>query len=150
VGRTIFFPQLDPEAQASNFLSVVARLAPGDLPPALDVEVSGEQSPSAIEAVVQQWLDVVQRNLGRTPVIYTSASFWNTALGGTDAFANNPLWVAHYTSNPSPNIPSGFSDHVFWQYSKSGSVPGIAGDVDMDWFKGSLADLNQLAGLESS
>jgi lysozyme len=142
-----FYPQLDPRAQASNFLSVVTQLSAGDLPPALDVEVSGGQSPSNIAAAMQQWLDNVQQSLGRTPIIYTSASFWNTSLGGTAAFAGYPLWVAEYTSKPSPNIPVGFSNYAFWQYSQSGSVPGIAGNVDMDWFQGSPGDLNQLAGL---
>jgi len=142
-----FYPQLDAQAQASNFLSVVTQLTAGDLPPVLDVEVSGEQSPSDIATAMQQWLDNVQQNLGRTPVIYASTSFWNTALGGTAAFSGYPLWVAEYTSNPSPKIPAGFVDYVFWQYSQSGSVPGIAGNVDLDWFQGSPADLNQLAGL---
>jgi lysozyme len=131
-----FYPQLNAQAQASNFPSVVTQLTAGDLPPVLDVELSGEQSPSNIAAAMQQWLDNVQQSLGRTPIIYTSASFWNTALGGTAAFAGYPLWVAEYTSNPSPNIPAGFSNYAFWQYSQSGSVPGIAGNVDMTGFRG--------------
>jgi lysozyme len=144
-----FYPQIDAQAQAANFLSVVTQLGPGDLPPTLDVEVSGEQSPAAIAAGIQQWLDTVEQELGRTPIIYTAASFWNTALGGSAAFSDYPLWVAHYTSNPSPNVPKGFSDYLFWQYSESGSVPGISGNVDMDWFKGSSSDLAQLANVGS-
>ena len=145
-----FYPQLDAQAQAANFLSVVTQLNAGDLPPVLDVEVSGEQSPSAIAAAMQQWLDAVQQSLGRTPMIYTAAGFWNTALGGTTSFASYPLWVAEYTGNSSPRLPTGFSNYVFWQYSQSGSVPGIASNVDLDQFNGSLSDLNQLAGLGSN
>jgi lysozyme len=140
-----FYPQLDAQAQASNFLSVVTQLNAGDLPPVLDVEVSGEQSPSVIATAMQQWLDAVQQNLGCTPIIYTAAGFWNSALGGTTSFAAYPLWVAEYTGNSSPLLPTGFSDYVFWQYSESGSVPGIAGNSDLDQFNGSLAALNQLA-----
>jgi lysozyme len=140
-----FYPQLDAQAQASNFLSVVTQLNAGDLPPVLDVEVSGEQSPSAIAAALQQWLDAVQQKLACTPMIYTAAGFWNTALGGTTSFSSYPLWVAEYTGNSSPRLPTGFTDYVFWQYSQSGSVPGIASNVDMDQFNGSLSDLNQLA-----
>jgi lysozyme len=142
-----FYPHLDAQAQASNFLAVVNHLNAGDLPPALDVEISGEQSPSVIAAAMQQWLDSVQQSLGRPPVIYTSASFWNTALGGTAVFSGYPLWVAEYTGNPVPRIPKGFSDYVFWQYSESGSVRGISGNVDTDWFNGTADDLNRLAGL---
>jgi len=140
-----FYPQLDVQAQASNFLSVVTQLNAGDLPPVLDVEVTGEQGASAIAAAMQQWLNAVQQNLGRAPIIYTASGFWNTALGGTTSFAAYPLWVAEYTGNSSPRLPNGFADYVFWQYSESGSVPGIAGNVDLDQFNGSLADLNQLA-----
>jgi len=142
-----FYPQLNAQAQASNFLSVVTQLNAGDLPPVLDVEVSGEQTPSVIAAAMQQWLDAVQQNLGRTPMIYTAAGFWNTALGGTTSFASYPLWVAEYTGNSSPRLPTGFTDYLFWQYSQSGSVPGIAGNVDTDQFNGSLSDLNQMAGV---
>lgn len=138
------------QEQAENFLRVVRELAPGDLPPALDVEESGEQTASALAAAIQQWLEAVQQRLGRTPVIYTSASFWNAALGGTTAFAGYPLWVAHYTSNALPNMPAGFSNFVFWQYSDAGNVAGITGKVDLDWFQGSMAELRQLAGLAGS
>ncbi len=142
-----FYPQLDPQAQASNFLSVVTRLNPGDLPPVLDVEVSGEQNSIAIAAAIEQWIDAVQQKLACTPIIYTAAGFWNTALGGTTNFTSYRLWVAEYTGNSSPILPAGFTDYVFWQYSESGSVPGVTGNVDMDQFNGSLSDLNQLAGL---
>ncbi|HEX8815308.1 MAG TPA: GH25 family lysozyme, partial [Terriglobales bacterium] len=129
-----FYPQLDPAAQASNFLSVVTQLNPGDLPPVLDVEISGEQSPQAIAAAMQQWLDAVEEALGRTPIIYTAPGFWNVALSGVTTLSGYPLWVAEYTTSPAPIIPNGFSSYVFWQYSQSGSVSGISGSVDMDWF----------------
>jgi lysozyme len=141
-----FHPELDASSQATNFLSLVSRLTPDDLTPAIDVEVDDGQSASAITVAVQAWLDKVEQQLGRTPLIYTSASFWNTRLGATDAFARYPLWVAHYTNRAAPNIPQGFSDYTFWQYSESGTVSGISGNVDMDRFQGTIDDLNHMAG----
>lgn len=38
-------------------------------------------------------------------------------------------WVARYSSNP----PSYVSDYGIWQYSSKGSVPGIRGNVDLDY-----------------
>ena len=140
-----FYPQLDPQAQAANFLSVVTQLNSGDLTPVLDVEVTGEQTPSAIAAAMQQWLDAVQQALGSMPMIYTAPGFWNAALGGTTSFSAYPLWVAEYTGNSSPLLPAGFTSYVFWQYSQSGSVPGISAPVDMDYFNGGAQDLKQLA-----
>ncbi len=60
-------------------LGVVTHLVPEDLPPALDVEVSGERT-AAIAAGIPQWLDPIQQNLGRTRVMYTSASFTLAAI----------------------------------------------------------------------
>jgi lysozyme len=57
------------------------------------------------------------------------------------------LWVAHYTEKPTPNIPSGFTDYTLWQYSESGAIAGINGNVDMNKFNGTLADLQSLAGV---
>jgi LysM repeat protein len=87
---------------------------------------------------VTTWLEVVQRGLGRTPMIYTTASFWNAHLN--TEFGDYPLWIAEYGVQ-SPKIPNGWSNWEFWQHSQTGSVSGVTGSVDMDWFNGSLADL---------
>src|SRR6185369_960202 len=141
-----FYPNFDPQEQAENFLSVVTQLGPGDLPPVVDIEVSGEESPTAIATALQLWLDTVEEDLDRQPIIYTAPGFWNSSLGGTSAFSEYSLWVAHYTNNPSPSIPKGFTDYLFWQYSESGSISGVKGNVDLDWFNGNSSDLAQLVG----
>jgi GH25 family lysozyme M1 (1,4-beta-N-acetylmuramidase) len=48
--------------------------------------------------------------------------------------------VAHYGA-ASPSIPAGWSGWTFWQHSDAGRVPGIGGDVDLNWFNGSEAEL---------
>lgn len=143
-----FRPGSDAKAQAANFLHVIKHLEPGDLPPALDVEVDDGKSANAIISGVQQWLDAVEAALGRTPIIYTFASFWNAKLNGTAQFTSHPLWVAHYTFKPRPNIPQGFAGHTIWQFSEQGTVSGInSTQVDLDRFNGTMDDLRKLAGL---
>ena len=149
-GYHFFRPAADASAQADNFLNVISKLEPGDLPPALDVEVNDGKSASVIIKGVTTWLQQVEKALGRTCVIYTSASFWNANLGGTSAFSGHPLWVAHYTNAPKPNIPKGFDSYVIWQFSANGkgAVNGINSDnLDLDRFNGTLDDLRKLAGL---
>ena len=142
-----FHPSQNAQAQAANFLSQVKALAPGDLPPALDVEVNDNQGASVIINGVRQWLQAVEAALGRQPMIYTSASFWNANLGGTGEFSDCPLWVAHYTFNPQPNIPNGFASYAIWQFSELGTIDGVSGNnVDLDRFNGSEDDLRTLAG----
>jgi lysozyme len=149
-GYHFFRPNADAKAQADSFLNVISKLEPGDLPPALDVEVNDNKSAKVIVAGVATWLEEVEKALGRTCVIYTSASFWNANLGGTSQFNGHPLWVAHYTNKPKPNIPTGFDNYTIWQFSEigGGAVNGINGSaVDLDRFNGTLDDLRKLAGL---
>jgi len=142
-----FHANLDAGAQARNFLKFVQALGPGDLPPVLDIEVNDNSNSAVIIKGVQVWLDTVGAALHCKPIIYTSASFWNGNLGGTDQFADHPLWVAHYTSNAQPAIPTGFTDYTVWQFSEQGQVSGIAGKVDLNRFNGSFDELRELAGL---
>mmetsp|Transcript_10736 Transcript_10736/g.16178 ORF Transcript_10736/g.16178 Transcript_10736/m.16178 type:complete len:93 (-) Transcript_10736:45-323(-) len=74
---------------------------------------------------------------GRPPIIYTGYYFWQDNVGGPDDNLNCPLWIASYTSSPS--IPPAWSSvgWAFWQYSDEGSVSGISGAVDEDYFKNS-------------
>jgi lysozyme len=143
-----FHPKTDAMAQADNCLKLVPALAPGDLPPALDVEVTDDQSGSSIIAGVQLWMNTVAAALGRQPLIYTSASFWNASMGGSAQFSGHPLWVAHYTFKPQPNIPTGFGGYTIWQFTEQGQLSGISGNVDLNRFNGSLEQLQVLAGLK--
>lgn len=133
-----FEPTSDATAQANNFIHTVGSLQPTDLPPVIDVEVSNGVSNSQMISGVTTWLNLVKQGLGRTPMIYTMASFWNAHLN--DQFGSYPLWIAHYDVQ-SPTIPRGWSQWAFWQHSQSGSVSGVTGNIDLDWFNGSLATL---------
>ncbi len=47
---------------------------------------------------------------------------------------------------PSPSVPPTWPGWTMWQYTESGSVPGVGGACDRDTFNGSLADLSRLWG----
>lgn len=128
----------DAAAQAQNFIKTVGSLEAMDLPPVLDIESAGSASNSSIVTGVQTWLNTVEQGLGRKPMIYTNASFWNAHLN--NQFGGYPLWIAHYDV-ASPKIPTGWTEWNFWQYSQTGKVQGISGNVDTDWYNGTYADL---------
>lgn len=127
----------DPAQQAEFFISTVGSLAPGDLPPVIDVE-SGSGTSSNLVANVQTWLNLVEQGLGRKPIIYTAPSYWNANL--TSAFGDYPLWVAEYGVS-SPKAVNGWSNWTFWQHSSTGSVNGVNGGVDLDYFNGTAEAL---------
>ena len=140
----MFHPDHPALEQAHHFLSILPR-ADGDLAPMLDVETAGAGiAPAAYAEAVMAWLDAVGTQLQCKPVIYTSASFWNANLGSYGDFRGYPLWIAEYTARPSPVLPGGASRYDLWQYSQSGRVAGIAGNVDLDRFNGSVEGLQAL------
>ena len=138
-----FRPAQDAKEQAAHFLSTV-QLAPGDLPPVLDVETNDGVAGSTLVGGVQTWLDAVEPVAGVTPVIYAAASFWDAHLNSD--FGRYPLWIAHYTNAPSPApLPAGWTDWAFWQYSQSLHISGVGGAADHDYFNGTAEDLQALA-----
>jgi GH25 family lysozyme M1 (1,4-beta-N-acetylmuramidase) len=72
---------------------------------------------------------------GQYPVIYTTANWWDTCTGRSAAFGADPMWVAAYGFS-SPPMPPGWKTWTFWQYTSSGTVPGVAtaGTTDLDTF----------------
>ena len=133
----------DPIEQADYLLEHMGELLPGDLPPVIDIETLDGESAETLLANASIWIDHVEEAVGATPIIYTAAGFWNNNLAST-AFADHPLWAANWDVD-CPNLPAAWNDWVLWQNSARGVVAGIAGDVDVDLFNGTLADLEALA-----
>lgn len=137
-----FRPALDGATQANVLLDIVERaggLEASDFPPVIDVEELGGRTPAQMMAEVRKWVDVVQRRTGRRPIIYAN-QHWEEEYDNPSNLGL-PLWVAKYTTQWCPQIPSAWNDWVMWQYSEKGSVPGIQGPVDLNRFNGTLADL---------
>jgi GH25 family lysozyme M1 (1,4-beta-N-acetylmuramidase) len=133
-------------AQANAFVKAIGnQRTPGTLPPVLDLESNtARMRPAELAVWTRAFLTTVEQKTGRKPMIYTYPAFWSASMGATTAFAGYPLWIAHYTSAKAPRTP-GWSSWTFWQYTSSGSVRGIRGDVDRNRFRGSAAQLATLA-----
>lgn len=138
-----FRPAEDPEEQADLFLDLAGAPAKGDLPPALDVETTGDLEAEAVVARIERWVSRVRRATTMTPIIYTSASAWATATGNTDRFGKQALWIAHHEA-ACPNTPVVWSRWAFHQSSASSTLAGITGAVDVDLFQGTLGALERL------
>lgn len=139
-----FEPGQDALAQADMVVQRVGRLGVGDLPVQLDMEATGGQSSATIASKMKIWMDRVTAGTGKRPFVYTAKYFWNDNVGSTD-FSADRLWVANYGVT-CPDLPDAWGNWSIWQYSSTGSVPGIGGDVDLDKFNGTLDDLRRIAG----
>ncbi|HEX3563353.1 MAG TPA: GH25 family lysozyme [Solirubrobacterales bacterium] len=144
-GGTVADARADSLAEANVFLASVGSLQSGELVPVLDVEIpfTGMTS-TTLRTWIRVWTKKVSKRLGRKPMIYTNASSWAlTANTKEFAKAKYPLWVAEWGVS-SPSVPAsnwGGRGYSVWQYTSSGSVPGISGDVDMDRLGKGLAKI---------
>lgn len=127
-------------AEADWFVSSAQPKA-GDLPPVLDIEKNNGLGQVKVTKWILTWLEEVRQQTGIYPMIYTSPSGWRDRTGDTTdvaAAGYGLLWVAHWTDASTPTLPAnnwGGKGWTFWQYSSSGTVPGISGSVDLDRYK---------------
>lgn len=116
------------------------------LPGMLDIEYNpyGSEcyglSQSAMVSWIQDFVNTYNSLVGRPPMIYSTADWWDTCTGGSTAFAQScPLVVADYASSLGI-IPGGWSHPNFWQNSDNYAYGG-----DSDLWYGSEADLQKFA-----
>jgi len=163
-----FIPDVDARKQVDIYLKTLGNDV-GDLPPVLDLEAKTTNPAKYAEGGLV-WLTEVEKKLGRKPIIYTAAWYWNPTMfiGGKkypEWAANYPLWVAAYpvaTGAPSlddvakgkfkPSMPKSWTAWTFWQYSEKGRVDGVATDgrpanTDLNIFGGSLEEMNTALNL---
>lgn len=125
-----FRPRTDAVAQAENFLNTV-KFEPGDFPAVLDIESTDNVGTDSLAAGMQTWLDIVEAATKRRPIVYTYPGFWER-IGNLSRFADYPLWIAHYTSDPEPWVTGGWDTWTLWQYTDRGSINGVVGGVDVN------------------
>jgi lysozyme len=130
----------DAVIEADHFVAVAA-LRPGNLIPALDLEVSGGLDAKTLIVWTLDWLAEATARLGVKPMIYTSDWFWRTYMNNSQKFAKNGyrlLWIANWHVRR-PAVPArnwGHNGWTFWQWDNCGSIRGIDGCVDRDRFNG--------------
>lgn len=143
-------------AQADKELALFKQALTGrtfQLPVAVDIEdkLQAALSKAALTDIVAHCLSVVE-SWGVYAMLYTGLNFGQTNLymGGA---APKPydVWLARYPKDQSKTKPEDKPKTDFpygiWQYTGSGRVPGISGDVDLDWAYKDYAGIIQRAGL---
>jgi len=139
-----FRTHIDPVIQAKVFCETVGDFS--SLPPVLDLEAAGSKG-ERLNYKVRQFLDETERITNKRPIIYSSGGFWRSYLANekrshTDWARAYPLWIAQYTNLwPTPLYP--WAGWEFWQYTDKGKIPGVITNVDLNWFNGSVEELER-------
>ncbi len=126
--------------QAANFIAQV-KLQKGDLPPVLDLEVSGRKPDDIIIKGVANWLKLIENHYGVKPIIYVNEHYYKKYIAGN--FDDYPLWLAGY-SRTHINDLSENAHVLFWQHNEKGWVSGIKGFVDYNVFLNERDDWEKL------
>jgi lysozyme len=113
---------------------------PDALPPVLDVEWNHKSScrkpsPEKARAKMREMLAAFHQHYGKKPMIYTDITFHEEVLEGTKEFDDYPFWIRSVAAKPQERYES--RQWEFWQFTATGRVPGIKGDVDRNAFFGS-------------
>lgn len=123
------------EAEAISEANHVLRLLKGykpSMPVYLDLEdekIADNCTPAQILANATVFCNMIAE-AGYTPGIYANTHWWSTYLSSAQ-YDKWDRWVARYNSTLDFN-----RSYSMWQYTSKGSVPGITGDVDMNYWYG--------------
>ncbi len=141
----------DPIAQADLMLEHMGALEPDDLPPVIDVETTDGATLDEVQHRIRAWIDYVQAATGRRPIVYGGLYSWPEVTGSLDARPSE-LWVPQYGPT-CPDIPGPWTRWAFFQYTSTGTVPGIeaaAGATDLSVWNGDERALRVFIGVDAT
>jgi lysozyme len=150
--------------QAQFFCDVEDEIAP-DMPGTLDIEKTAKDS-GLSEQEMSNWclefLGAYEARRQRRMTVYTGAYILGQAAV-TSGLASRALHLACYSARgpkvDPPTLPVGWTSWRLLQWRgnadpshgvPSGHCPGVAGDVDLDYFNGSLSDLEDFCSFRIS
>lgn len=146
-----FLAPHDIQRQFDTFMGVVAKTGMGHMPLTIDVEIKPlDYGSSTFEwgYQIKTFIDMLKREMGYKPIIYTSLYFWTfVSFSGWYPQDEAFLWVAQYPqvsyvdsfSKPYP-LPKGWYNDswAMCQYAEDGRTQGyFINDLNIisDWFK---------------
>ena len=116
---------------------------PDALPPVLDLEWNGhsptcpKKLPRAVALEkIRLMLREMEAHTGKRPIIYTDITFHKDVLEGE--LEEYPHWLRSVAAEPHERYNG--RQWTMWQYTTTGRVPGITGDVDRNAFNGGAAE----------
>ncbi|MCH4246694.1 MAG: glycoside hydrolase family 25 protein [Acinetobacter populi] len=129
------------EEQAKNYIQAVPKKS-DSLPPVMDLEFQWtcpEVNAEQLQQRIRSMADKLEQHYGKKPIFYTTPNYYKTYIEGQ--FEGYTLWLQDLKDVP-PRIDQ--RPWMFWQYSHTGKINGINTDVDLNVFRGNIADFQLL------
>lgn len=133
VGLYVFSQALsDKEAvEEANYLVNIAQNYNITMPLVFDYEFNKRLTPATAGNSTSKCLAFCQTvaNRGYVPCVYANLSTLTGYINAGSISDKYPIWLARYNSYAGNDV-----DYTFWQYTSKGSVSGISGDVDCNYW----------------
>lgn len=136
VGSYHFYrPNVSPQVQFQNIKNNILA-EEQDLVPIIDIEHRGSVSETKFIEDLAELIRLVESHYGKKPLLYSYQNFYNRHLAGK--FKNYHWMIAKYDQSSQPTLKDG-KNYIMWQYSSTGSIPGIKGNVDRSRIMGNFS-----------
>jgi GH25 family lysozyme M1 (1,4-beta-N-acetylmuramidase) len=129
VGQYHFAGGGDPVGEANYFLTNVSPLEQFDVL-VLDWEIEHNDPVSWVKT----WVETVHNACGVWPIVYMDLD--RLQRFDWSPIKNCGIWVAAYQGAPNANLTP--KNYIMHQWTSSGKVAGISGNVDLDCFWGTV------------
>ena len=112
------------------------------MPPVLDIEETSDFGPKNLRSGIGNFLKLMEKKYNTQPIIYAPQRYYNTYL--RNKFSQYKFWIARqngFTTSPDNNdmkrepILLDGRCPIIWQYSGTGTIEGINGNVDLNIIK---------------
>ncbi|MDO9546068.1 MAG: GH25 family lysozyme [Pelolinea sp.] len=134
-------PRLHVGQQAELFINTVKDFK-GLLPPVVCLETH-RTNLDEMEKNVLAFLDLIEQALKVKPIIYTSDQYWKTYLPEAKWGCDYLLWFDKPGTIWPPQLWP-WAGWTFWQYSYQAKLPGIPTMLGLNYFNGSMSELQQM------
>lgn len=119
--------------EANFFASVISGKTP-DCKLVLDYEVFGGVGEDEINLIAQTFMDTVKNLTGKDVILYSDLSNAQSTFN-SELAANYELWLAFYGDyNNLTDVQANWNNYIGVQYTDTGEVSGINGNVDRDLY----------------
>lgn len=117
-----------PQDELNHFISIVKLLPTPTIGLVLDIEANdGNLNSQDLLNWIEIFLEGIVK-LGYKAILYSYGPFLKQLPSNN--LSIYPLWLADYEN--SAHIPSPWINYTIWQYTGTGKVTGINGDVDLN------------------
>ena len=119
----------------------------GNLPVAIDVEEKGNMSIKKLKNEIKLFIEQFEKEFDNKLIIYSPQKFFNFYLW--NSFKKHDIWIARQhgiSEYPQSNLPNikpylfGSRCPLLWQFSGTGKIDGIEGNVDINISRKSILD----------